>query len=114
MSLFSGIKEKLKIFLTDLRRNLGLLVIISIIWLMLLFGILFFKIYVGPLEPIPSIYNYFDSTFVNLMTGTVQVLLAGSYVLIWLYLWYKLIQMYFWRTIKKHYPSSENPPEESE
>ena len=114
MSLFSSIKEKLKTFLTDLRRNLGLLVIISIIWLMLLFGILFFKIYVGPLQPIPSIYNYFDSTLVNLITGAVQVLLAGSYVLIWLYLWYRMIRMYFWRTVKKYYPSSENPLEEPE
>lgn len=75
---------------------------------MLLFGILFLKVYVGPLTPISSIYNYLDPSLVNLLTGMVQVLLAAGYFAIWLYLWYRLIRMYFWRTIKKYYPQNES------
>ena len=112
MGIVSDLKEKLKLLLSDLRRNLGLLIIITIIWVMLLFGIVFLKVYVGPLAPISTIYSYLDANLVNLLTAGVQVLLAASYVGIWLYLWYRLVRMYFWRTVKKYYPPSENESEE--
>lgn len=112
MGIISGIKEKLKIFLSDIRKNLGLLIIITIIWVMLIFGIVFLKVYVGPLQPISTLSNYLDPVLVNLLTQVVQALLGGSYVLIWLYLWYRMVRMYFWRTMKKYYNLLENLTEE--
>ena len=114
MGLISEIKKKIKLFFSDLRRDFGLLIIICIIWIMLLFGIIFLKVYVGPLEPLESFADLFDPAFVNLLTATIQVFLAALYVLVWLYLWYRLIRMYFWRTIKKYYPSSEETSEDEE
>ncbi|MFX1293967.1 MAG: hypothetical protein ACFFD2_03770 [Promethearchaeota archaeon] len=111
MGIISEIKDKLKTFISDLRNNLGLLVIITLFWIMLIFGILFLKVYVGPLAPHPGIYTYLDPILVDLLTSMVQVLISGSYVLIWLYLLYRLIRMYFWRNIKKYYPENESPEE---
>ena len=107
MGIISKIKNSVIQLISDLRKNFGLLVIISFIWIMLLFGILFLKIYVVPLQPIDTLFDIFPAFLVNLLTSAVEVLLATAYVLIWLYLWYRLIRMYFWRTIKRHYPSSE-------
>ncbi|MHA1132435.1 MAG: hypothetical protein ACTSQQ_16730, partial [Candidatus Helarchaeota archaeon] len=115
MGIIAKIIEKLKQFFSDLKRNRELLVIITIIWLMLLFGILFLKIYVGPLQPISSLPGILEQLWPghgqllsNLFTSIIQVMLAVSYVGIWLYLWYRMIRMYFWRTIKKFYPTPEN------
>jgi hypothetical protein len=105
MKIITDIFTKLKLLLADLRRNLGLLLIISVIWVLLLIGILFLKVYIGPLHAIDTLYDYFPTAaaFIDFVTSIVQVIIAGIYVLIWLYLWNRAMRTYFWRTIKKYY-----------
>jgi hypothetical protein len=113
MNIIGAIKNKLKILLSDLRRHLGLIFIITFIWILLLIGIVFLAIYVGPLEAGSIIYTYIHEVwFIDLMTGVVQVGMAGTYVLVWLYIWQRMVRMYFWRTIEKYMPSIEISPEE--
>ena len=114
MDIIGEIKSKLKLLISDLRRHLGLIFIISIIWVLLLIGILFLAIYVGPLQPLPEITLYLDPYFVALITGAVKVAMAGMYVLVWLYIWHRMVRMYFWRTIDKYCPEIELKPEEKE
>ena len=103
MKIITDIFTKLKLLLADLRRNLGLLLIISIIWVLLLIGILFLKVYIGPMQAIPTLINYFPAAFIDFVTSIVKVIIAGIYVLIWLYLWNRSVRTYFWRAIKKYY-----------
>ena len=44
MKIITDIFTKLKLLLADLRGHLGLLLIISLIWVLLLIGILFLKV----------------------------------------------------------------------
>lgn len=108
MGIATDILNKVKIFLSDLRKNLGLLFIIGIIWILLILGILFLKIYVGNLTPIPEFANNFSPYFVSFVTGVVKVGIAGIYVLIWLYIWHRMVRMYFWRTAKKYLSVEDN------
>lgn len=103
MKIITDILNKLKLLLGDLRRNFGLLLIIGVIWVLLLMGILFLKIYIGPMTADPDLYNYFPAAFIDFMTSIVKVGIAGVYVLIWLYVWNRSVRTYFWRSIKKYY-----------
>ena len=110
MKIITDIFTKLKLLLADFRRNLGLLLIISIIWVLLLIGILFLKVYIGPMHAIDTLDDYFPAAFIDFVTSIVKVAIAGIYVLIWLYLWNRSVRTYFWRAIKKYY----GPPDESQ
>ncbi|MHA1264813.1 MAG: hypothetical protein ACTSRS_06205 [Candidatus Helarchaeota archaeon] len=117
MGFLSDLIAKIKTFITDLRKHFGLLLIITLIWLMLLIGIVFLKVYIGPLEPDPGFVNFlqnlgFSSSAISLLTGFVQVTIAAIYVLLWLYLWHRLVRMYFWRTAKKYLIINENNQKE--
>ena len=103
MKIIADFKNKLKLLWADLRRNLGLLLIIGIIWIIFLIGILFLKIYIGPMEAIPSLSYYFSQAFIDFVTSIVKVAIAGIYVLMWLYLWNRMVRTYFWRAIQRHY-----------
>jgi len=103
MKVITDIFTKLKLLLADFRRNLGLLLIIGIIWGFLLIGILFLKVYIGPMQAIPTLYNYFPAALIDFVTSIVKVIIAGVYILIWLYLWNRSVRTYFWRAIKKYY-----------
>jgi hypothetical protein len=103
MKIIADIKNGLKLLLGDLRRNLGLLLIIGIIWIVLLIGILFLKIYIGPMEAISSLSHYFSQSFIDFMTSVVKVAIAGVYAIMWLYLWNRMVRTYFWRDIQKYY-----------
>lgn len=107
MKIITDIVTKLKLLLTDLRNNLGLLLIISVIWVLLLIGILFLKIYIGPMVAISTLDKYFSHAFIDFVTSIVKVIIAGVYVLIWLYLWNRSVRTYFWRTVKKYYGLSD-------
>jgi hypothetical protein len=103
MKIITNIFTKLKLLLADLRNNLGLLLIIGAIWVLLLIGILFLKVYIGPMDAISTLDNYFSPTLIDFVTSIVKVIIAGVYVLIWLYLWNRSVRTYFWRAIKKYY-----------
>ncbi|MDD1776865.1 MAG: hypothetical protein LUQ65_01770 [Candidatus Helarchaeota archaeon] len=107
MKIITDIFTKLKLLLADLRRNLGLLLIIGVIWVLLLIGILFLKVYIGPMSADDDLINYFPQAFIEFVTSVVKVAIAGVYVLIWLYLWNRSVRTYFWRTIKKYYGLSD-------
>jgi len=113
MKIIAEIKNSLKLLLADLHRNLGLLLIIGIIWIILLIGILFLKIYIGPMEAIPSLAHYFSKAFIDFVTSVVKVGIAGIYVLIWLYLWNRMVRTYFWRDIQKFYQQPEEKEDEA-
>lgn len=110
MKIIADLKNSLKLLLADLRRNLGLLLIIGAIWIILLIGILFLKIYIGPMQAIPSLSKYFSQTFISFVTSVVKVVIAGVYALMWLYLWNRMVRTYFWRAIQKYYglPNENN------
>jgi hypothetical protein len=40
----------------------------------------------------------------RLMTNIIQLLLAGSILLIWLYSWNLLVKAYFWRSLRRTEP----------
>jgi hypothetical protein len=103
MKIIADIFTKLKLLLADLRRNLGLLLIIGAIWILLLIGILFLKVYIGPMSADDDLINYFPQALIDFVTSLVKVAIAGFYVLIWLYLWNRSVRTYFWRAIKKYY-----------
>ncbi|NVM55393.1 MAG: hypothetical protein HWN66_16925 [Candidatus Helarchaeota archaeon] len=113
MGIIDDIINKIKVLVSDLKKNFELLVIISVMWLLALIGILFLKVYVGPLKPLPSFEAFlislgFSQTFVDLLNGMVQVFIAAIYGLLWLYLGHRIVRLYFWRTIKKNTPPAEN------
>lgn len=119
MGIISDIVNKVKILLKDLRRHLGILIIIFLIWILLLIGFFFLKVYVGPLQPDTNFVLFLTGlcipmSIINLLTGMVQVFIAAIYVLMWLYLWHRLIRMYFWRTIMKYNPPTNEKSDEQE
>ena len=77
--------------------NIYLLIIIIGIWLTLIGLFIFIKIYIVPLAPIsPLSGNLWD-----LITSGVQFFLTVVYCLGGLYVWYRIIKMYFWRKMEK-------------
>ncbi len=114
MGIIKEIINKIRVFISDLKRNFGLLVIIITIWIVFLVGILFLYVYIGEtFAPRDSFINFmvrhgFNSNFViGLFTQVVQGFIGAMYVLFWLLLWQRLVRMYFWRTIKKSEPSTK-------
>ena len=119
MGIISDIINNIKAFLKDLRRHLGILIIIFLIWILLLIGFFFLKVYLGPLQPDANFVLFLTGlgipmSIIDLLTGMVQIFIAAIYILMWLYLWHRLIRMYFWRTAMKYNPPLNNESNESE
>ncbi|MHA1788935.1 MAG: hypothetical protein ACTSXT_06865 [Candidatus Helarchaeota archaeon] len=94
MNLINKIKD-------ELSENFYLLIMITGIWITLICLFLFIKIYVTNLTPNVTIVTPIAEKFWDLITAAVQFLLALVYIVGGLYIWYKIIKIYFWRRMKK-------------
>jgi hypothetical protein len=76
-----------------LRRLLPLAGIVIFVWAMLLLSMLLisrvaFDFSIGT-----------ETLFDRIVTQTVRVLVSGTIILVWLFVWKKITDRYFWRTI---------------
>ncbi|NVM29860.1 MAG: hypothetical protein HWN65_13530 [Candidatus Helarchaeota archaeon] len=121
MGIITGIINKIKEILSDLRRNFGLIAIIGLIWIMFLIGILFLYVYIGGenFQPKGTFVTFmtglgFSSTFIAFLTESIQGFIAAMYIVILLFFWLRMVRMYFWRTVKKSMPPINNEKEVKE
>jgi len=76
-----------------LKRLFPLAVVVIFVWAMLLLCMLLisrvaFEFSIGT-----------ETLFDRIVTQTVRVLLSGTIILVWLFVWKKVTDLYFWRTI---------------
>lgn len=94
----------------------SLYLIILILWILLIGGIIFLKVFIGPLVPDTNFEFFLIGLGISpaFITGIVKVLIGAVYILIWLYFWHRSIRMYFWRTIMKYNPPTNEKSDEQE
>lgn len=73
---------------------LNILGIITLVWTTMLLGLIFIWSFIVPIS-YPS-----GSYIMQFLVGVFKVGASGALALIWLYLWNKLVQIYFWKTLK--------------
>ena len=78
-----------------MRRIFGLFGMILIVWLSMLVGLAFIFGIVLPFN-IPS-----KDWFSQFLTSVFQVGVSALLALLWLWMWKKLENLYFWRTVNK-------------
>ncbi len=76
-----------------MRRLLPLAAIVIFVWAMLLLSMLLISRVVFDF----SIGT--ETLFDRIVTQTVRVLVSGTIILVWLFVWKKITDLYFWRTI---------------
>ncbi|MHA1231974.1 MAG: hypothetical protein ACTSRP_14460 [Candidatus Helarchaeota archaeon] len=101
MKNIENIKEKMKNLKDIIMDNFILCLMIIGIWLTLMGLFVFVKIYVANLSPNVIIITPFQQKIWDLITGGVQFILTLVYIFGGLYVWYRVIRLYFWRRMKK-------------
>jgi len=76
------------------RHIFNILGIITLVWATMLLGLVFIWKFIVPIS-YPS-----ESYTMQFLIGIFKVGASGTLALIWLYLWNKLVQIYFWKTLK--------------
>ncbi|HDD43644.1 MAG TPA: hypothetical protein ENG63_02110 [Candidatus Desulfofervidus auxilii] len=76
------------------RHIFSILGIITLVWATMLLGLVFIWKFIVPIS-YPS-----ESYIMQFLIGFFKVGASGTLALIWLYLWNKLVQIYFWKTLK--------------
>jgi hypothetical protein len=79
-----------------MRRLLPLVAIVVLVWAMLIACMLLisrvaFEITLGTSETL----------FMRIVTQAVRIFVSGVIILVWLYMWKKITDWYFWRTVNR-------------
>jgi uncharacterized protein YacL len=82
---------------------LGLILIISVVWLTMILCLMVVYLLLPSLEL--STITYIDS----LLVAILRLLIAGFVLLVWLYSWNRLVKMYFQRNLNRSGMKREAP-----
>jgi hypothetical protein len=86
--------------MTNRRYLVGLALIVTVVWLTMMFCLAIVYTVLPPLD---------ELTFGSLGIAVVQLLVAGSILLVWLYSWNVLVRFYFRRNLNATKSKSPKP-----